>query len=99
VPALIQRTAGLSRIASFFGRHVVGTILVGPKQGAIAANDFVRGEAEDLFRAGVPTRDEAVGVDRQDRIVGDALEDKTEVLLALLQRRLYLAAARLLLRQ
>ena len=70
---LVVRPAALARVGGIEGREV-------------AADDLVRGIALDPLRSGVPRGDDAVGVEHEDRVVGDAFDEQAEALLALAQR-------------
>ena len=69
-------------------RLAVAAVLLGVELREVAADDLVRQVALDPLRAGIPVGHAAFGVEHVDRVVGDALHQQAELLLALPQRLL-----------
>ena len=78
-PFLFETAFARGRLQPDFrqaGCDVLGTV----KFGEMPADDFLRRVALDAFGAGVPVRDDPLGGERVDRVVGDALDEKPELL-------------------
>src|SRR4029079_11767733 len=69
-------------------------VLFGIEGGEVAPDDLGRAIALDALRAGVPGRDVAVGIEHEDGVVADAVDELAHAQLGLAQRLLF---ARLLL--
>ena len=63
-------------------RLAAAAVLVGVEDREMLADDFVRPVALDALGAGVPVADDAAGVEHVDRVVGHALDQPAEQLLA-----------------
>ena len=69
---------GLERAA----RHARCPVLLGVEAREMLADDLVGAVALDALGAGIPVRDLALRVEHVDRVVGDALHQQAEPLLA-----------------
>jgi hypothetical protein len=68
------------------GRRAGAQVLLGIEAREMLADDFFRQVALDPLRALVPARHQPVRAEKIDRVVGDALDEKPKLLLALPQR-------------
>jgi hypothetical protein len=53
-----------------------------PRRGSRHADDFLRRITFDALSAGLPIRDDPLRGEHEDRVVGDALDEKPKLLLA-----------------
>ena len=89
-PSSSKRPSAVATCSSCSGQPL-STASCGIEAREVLADDLVGAVALDALGAGVPGRDVAVGVEHEDRVVLDALDQQAEALLALPQRLLVLA--------
>jgi hypothetical protein len=71
-----MRAAVRARLVQLAAGHAGGAFLGGEERGEGLAGDFGLGVAEHAFGAAIPAGDAAVEVEREDRVVGDVVEDQ-----------------------
>src|SRR6478736_8121951 len=81
-PPLVLPSATLARLAERPPWDLGPAVLLGVEGGEVAADDLVGGIALQAFGADVPADDRAVGVAKEDRVVGHAGDERAKLLLA-----------------
>jgi len=77
VPTIVAGASGGLGGGAFVLGNTFGAIFGSEQDVAGAAENFVGGVAEEALGAGVPVRDEAVVVEKEDGVVGQAVDDET----------------------
>lgn len=77
VPAVVGGAAGGFGGGDFLFGFAAGLVFGGEQDAGGAAENIVAGVAEEAFGAGVPVGDEAVVVEEEDGVIGQAIDDES----------------------